>query len=87
MTTNNGQLKAFVERIERLSSEAEAIKADIGEIYGEAKATGYNTSIIRQIIRLRKQDEAKRSEQETLMEIYMRELGMTPLEQYGARDE
>lgn len=86
-TDNNGQLRAFVDRIERMNAEADALKADTAEIYNEAKANGYNTSIIRQIVRLRKQDEAKRSEQETLMEIYMRELGMTPLEQYGARDE
>ena len=73
-----GQLKAFVERIERLEEEKKTISDDIKDVYGEAKANGFDVKILRQVIRLRKQDADERSEQETLLDLYMAALGMLP---------
>ena len=71
-----GQLKSLVERIERLEEEKKALAGDIKEVYGEAKAHGFDTKILRQVIRLRKLDRAELAEQESLLEIYMDALGM-----------
>lgn len=70
------QLRAFIERIERMEEEKAAIAADIKEIYAEAKGNGFDTKIIRQIVRIRKQDANERLEQEALLELYMAALGM-----------
>lgn len=72
------QLRAFVERIERLEEEKKTIGDDIKDVYGEAKSTGFDTKVLRQIIRLRKQDSAERQEQEALLDLYMHALGMAP---------
>jgi len=71
------QLRAFVERIERMEEEKSAIADDIKEIYAEAKGNGFDTKVLRQIIRMRKQDAAERAEQEALLELYMAALGMS----------
>jgi uncharacterized protein (UPF0335 family) len=73
-----GQLKSFVERIERLEEEKKTISDDIKDVYAEAKANGFDVKILRQVIRLRKQDADERSEQETLLDLYMAALGMLP---------
>jgi len=73
-----GQLKSFVERIERLEEEKKTISDDIKDVYGEAKANGFDVKILRQVIRLRKQDANERSEQETLLDLYLAALGMLP---------
>lgn len=70
------QLKAFIERIERLSEEKAAISNDIKDVYAEAKGNGFDTAILRQIIKIRKQDASERLEQEALLELYMTALGM-----------
>lgn len=70
------RLKSFIERIERLEEEKKGIGDDIKEIYAEAKGTGFDTKIMRQILRLRKMDTADRQEQETLLELYKQALGM-----------
>lgn len=70
------QIKAFIERIERLSEEKAAIASDIKDIYAEAKGNGFETTILRQIIKIRKQDAHERMEQEALLELYMTALGM-----------
>lgn len=70
------QLRAFIERIERMEEEKAAIAADIKEIYAEAKGNGFDTKVIRQIVRIRKQDANERLEQEALLELYMAALGM-----------
>lgn len=75
------QLKAFIGRIEQMESEKAAIAADIKEIYAEAKGNGFSTPIIRQIVRIRKQDANERAEQAALLNLYMSALGMT--EQLG----
>ena len=71
------QLASYVERIERLEEEKANLMADIKEVYGEAKALGYDVKILRQIIRLRKLDGADRREQEEILEVYKRALGMS----------
>ncbi|BBF92652.1 DUF2312 domain-containing protein [Blastochloris tepida] len=76
------QLKAVVERIERLEEEKKALSDDIKDIYAEAKGNGFDVKALREIIRLRKQDRDKRQEHEAIVETYMAALGMladTPL--------
>jgi uncharacterized protein (UPF0335 family) len=70
------RLKSFVERIERLEEEKAALTSDVRDVYAEAKSAGFDVKILRQVIRLRKLDEPARNEQETLLELYMRALGM-----------
>ena len=70
------RLKSFVDRIERLEEEKAGIAADIKEVYGEAKGTGFDVKVLRQVIRLRKQDVEDRREQEELLDLYQRALGM-----------
>ena len=70
------QLRAFVERIERMEEEKQAIADDIKEIYAEAKGNGFDIKVLRQIIRIRKQDHNERMEQEALLDLYMSALGM-----------
>jgi uncharacterized protein (UPF0335 family) len=72
------QLKAIVERIERLEEEKKAIADDIKDVFAEAKANGFDTKILRQVIRIRKQDLAEREEQETVLDLYLHALGMIP---------
>lgn len=71
-----GQLRAFIERIERLEEEKQTIGDDIKEVYAEAKGTGFDTKAIRTIIRLRKLDAAERQEAEAILDLYMSTLGM-----------
>jgi uncharacterized protein (UPF0335 family) len=70
------QLKAFVERVERLEEEKKAIADDIRDVYAEAKGNGFDVKALRTIVRLRKQDVDERREQETILETYMHALGM-----------
>jgi len=70
-----GQLKALIQRIERLEEEKTALGADIREIYAEAKANGFDPKIMRQVVRLRKLDKADRQEQEALLDLYLHALG------------
>jgi uncharacterized protein (UPF0335 family) len=78
------RLKSFVERIERLEEERKALSNDIKEVYAEAKGTGFDVKIMRQVIRLRKMDKDDLDEQETLIDIYKRALGMLPEESRAA---
>jgi uncharacterized protein (UPF0335 family) len=71
-----GQLKSLVERIERLEDEKAALAADIREIYAEAKGNGFDTKIIRQVIRMRRLDKADRQEMEAILDLYLSALGM-----------
>ena len=72
------QLRAFVERIERLEEEKKAIADDIKEVYAEAKGDGFDTKILRQVVRIRKQDASERLEQEAILDLYLHALGMVP---------
>ncbi|TPN04558.1 DUF2312 domain-containing protein [Mesorhizobium sp. B2-1-2] len=75
-TVAAGQLRAFIERIERLEEEKKTIADDIKEIYAEAKGSGFDTKAMREIIRLRKKDQAERQEAETILDLYKAALGM-----------
>ncbi|MCV6548093.1 MAG: DUF2312 domain-containing protein [Cohaesibacter sp.] len=72
------QLRAFVERIERLEEEKKAISDDIKDVFAEAKGNGYDVKVMRQVIRLRKQDSNERQEMEALLDLYLHALGMAP---------
>ena len=72
------QLRTIVERIEKLEEEKAAIAGDLKEVYAEAKANGFDTKTLRQVVRLRKQDSAERQEQEALLDLYLHALGMLP---------
>jgi uncharacterized protein (UPF0335 family) len=72
------RLKSFIERIERLEEERRALGADLKEVYAEAKGNGFDTKIMRQVIRLRRMDKDDLDEQETLLDVYRRALGMLP---------
>ncbi len=69
-------LKSFIERIERLEEEKAALVADIREVYSEAKGTGFDVKIMRQVIRLRKMETADRQEQDAILDLYLSALGM-----------
>jgi len=71
-----GQLRSIVERIERLEEEKATITEDIKEVYAEAKANGFDTKILRKVVRLRKVDRAEREEEEALIDLYLHALGM-----------
>ena len=71
-----GQLKSLIERIERLEEEKAALTADIREVFAEAKGHGFDTKIMRQVIRMRKIETADRQEQEAILDLYLSALGM-----------
>ncbi len=70
------RLRSLVERIERLEEERKALGADIRDVYAEAKSAGFDVKVMRQLIRLRRQEPASVEEQETLLDVYRRALGM-----------
>ena len=70
------RLRSIVERIERLEEERKALGGDIRDIYAEAKSAGFDVKVLRQLIRLRKQEAAEVEEQESLLDLYRRALGM-----------
>ena len=72
------RLKSFIERIERLEEEKRALGDDIKEVFAEAKGSGFDTKIMRQIIKLRRMDKDDLDEQEALLDVYKRALGMVP---------
>ena len=81
MTVNNGQLKSFVERIERLLEEKKSISEDVSEVYNEAGSMGYDKKILRKVVNIRNMDSGEREEQEALLEVYMNALdGVVPSE-------
>jgi len=73
---SSGQLKSIIERIEKLEADKADLAADIREVYAEAKGNGFETKVLRQIIRLRKMDQNDRREQEELLSLYCHALGM-----------
>lgn len=70
------ELKQFVERIERLEEEKKALADDIKDVFAEMKGRGFDTKVVRQVIRIRKQDHAERQEMEAILELYLSALGM-----------
>lgn len=75
-TVAAGQLRALIERIERLEEEKKTIAEDIKEVYAEAKGTGFDTKAVRVLVRLRKKDQAERQEEEAILDLYKAALGM-----------
>lgn len=70
------RLRSIIERVERLEEEKKALSSDVKDIMAEAKSAGFDVKVIRQVIRIRKQEPAEVEEQETLMDLYRRALGM-----------
>lgn len=70
------QLLSFIKRIERLEEEKAALTADIREVYSEAKGTGFDTKIMRMVVRLRKLDKADFQEQEAMLDLYLTAVGL-----------
>jgi uncharacterized protein (UPF0335 family) len=70
------QLRTIIERVERLEQEKRELAEDIKEVYGEAKGNGFDTAVIRAIVRRRKEDAEKRKEREAIMDVYLNALGM-----------
>lgn len=71
------RLRSFIERVERLEEEKAALSEDIKEVYSEAKGTGFDAKIMRQIVQLRKMEEGERSEMEEILDVYKRALGLS----------
>lgn len=69
-------LLSFIQRVERLEEERTALTNDIKEVYSEAKGQGFDTKIMRQVVRLRKMETADRQEQEAMLDLYLSALGM-----------
>ncbi|CAN7427671.1 MAG: DUF2312 domain-containing protein [Brevundimonas sp.] len=70
-----GRLRTVIERLERLEEDKAAVMADMKEVFAEAKGEGYDVKILRKVIRIRKQDKAKRQEEDAILDLYMSALG------------
>ena len=70
-----GRLRTVIERLERLEEDKAAIMADMKEVFAEAKGEGYDVKILRKVIRIRKQDKAKRQEEDAILDLYLSALG------------
>ena len=70
------KLKQYIERIERLEEEKAALASDVRDLFAEAKANGFDTKTMRQVIKLRKMESSERTEQEYMLDLYKRALGM-----------
>jgi len=79
-STAKDQLRAFVTRIERLEEEKAALAADLREVFAEAKGNGFDVKALRAVIRIRKQDDNKRREEEAVLSTYLHALGMATAE-------
>ncbi|MDP3173277.1 DUF2312 domain-containing protein [Phenylobacterium sp.] len=73
--TAQGQLKSIIERVERLEVEKGEIAEQIKEVFAEAKGNGFDVKIIRKVVRIRKQDRAKRQEEEAILDLYLSAIG------------
>ena len=70
-----GRLKTLIERIERLEEDKAGVMADLKEVFAEAKGEGFDVKTIRKVVRLRKQDRAKRQEEEAILDLYLSAIG------------
>ena len=73
--TAQGRLRTIIERIERLEEDKAAVMADMKEVFLAAKGEGYDVKILRKVIRIRKQDKAKRQEEDAILDLYLSALG------------
>ena len=74
-STAQTQLKTIVERIERLEEDKAAVMADLKEVFAEAKGNGFDVKILRKVVRIRKQDRAKRLEEDAILDLYLAAIG------------
>ncbi len=72
ITIPGGRIRSFVERIEHLDAELQELNEQKKEVFSEAKAEGFDVRILKEVIKLRKQDQDERDERESLLELYMR---------------
>ena len=73
--TAQGRLRTLIERLERLDEDKEALATDIREVFAEAKGEGYDVPTLRKVLKIRKQDRAKRQEEEAILDLYLSALG------------
>jgi uncharacterized protein (UPF0335 family) len=73
--TAQGQLKSIIERIERLEQEKAEVAEQIKEVFAEAKGNGFDVKVLRKVVRIRKQDRAKRMEEEAILDLYLSAIG------------
>ena len=73
--TAQERLRQLIQRIEKLEEEKANVAADIKEVYGEAKSTGFDTKVMRKVVALRKLDRAERAEQEQILDLYLAAMG------------
>ncbi|WP_313007426.1 DUF2312 domain-containing protein [Brevundimonas vesicularis] len=73
--TAQARLQTIIERLERLEEDKQAVMTDMKEVFAEAKGEGYDVKILRKVIRIRKQDKAKRQEEESITDLYLSALG------------
>lgn len=71
------KLKSFVDRIERLEEDKKAVMTDLKEVYGEAKALGFDTKVLRKVITIRRMDRDDRMNQEAILDLYLSAIGET----------
>jgi uncharacterized protein (UPF0335 family) len=76
VTFAKGQLRGLVERIERLEEEKRALAGDIREVYGEAKANGFDTKVLRKVLMIRRKDSHERAQEQAMLDLYLGALGM-----------
>mgnify|MGYP003577939475 CR=1 FL=1 len=74
-STAQSQPKTIIERIERLEEDKAAVANDLKEVFAEAKGNGFDTKTLRKVVRWRKQDRAKRQEEEQLLDLYLSAIG------------
>ena len=74
-STAQTQLKTIIERVERLEEDKAAIMADLKDVYAEAKGNGFDVKTLRKVVRIRKQDRAKRQEEEAILDLYLSAIG------------
>ena len=74
-TAAQTRLKTIIERVERLEEDKAAVMNDIKEVFAEAKGEGFDVKILRKVVRLRKQDKAKRQEEEAILDLYLAAIG------------
>ena len=81
VTIPGGKIRSFVERIENIDSELAELNEQKKEVFAEAKGEGFDVKILREIIKLRKQDQDERDERESLLDLYMRAMETAPPEE------
>lgn len=73
--TVQGRLKSFLERIERIEEDKAGVMADLKDVYAQAKGEGFDTKIMRRVIRIMKMDKAKRQEEDAILDLYLSAIG------------